>query len=137
NTPDSLVIELLLAHPELLTKLPPVIDDLLPNEGARGLLSRFRSGEPPTDLVRALSREAADRVARAWLGDSPYAAPERMLDECLATLSARARDLRRRALTREIAEAERRGDEAAFRALVEEKRRLDAAAAPAKADGPS
>jgi DNA primase len=134
-TPDFLVVELLLAHPGLLTRLPPEIDDLLPNEEARALLSRFRGGEPPSDLVLALSRDAADRVARSWLGESAaYAAPERMLDECIATLGVRARDLRRRALTREIAEAERRGDDAAFRALVEEKRRLDAAAAPAKSD---
>jgi hypothetical protein len=118
------------------------LQDLFSSEDARALLARVREAggndAARSDLVGELPREAADRVAKAWLGESElYGEPERLLADSIAALGARVRDARRRALTQEIAEAERRGNEAARRALVEEKRRLDAAAAPAKRPSPS
>jgi DNA primase len=140
--PESMILELLLVHGDLEAKLPPDVQDLFSSEDARALLARVReaggSDAARSDLVGELPRDAADRVAKAWLGESElYAEPERLLADSIAALGARARDARRRALTQEIAEAERRGNEAARRALVEEKRRLDAAVAPAKRPSPS
>jgi hypothetical protein len=58
-----------------------------------------------------LPREAADRVARAWLGEQEaYAGAEQMLDDCVTRLVERSREARLRALTQEIREAESRGD---------------------------
>jgi DNA primase len=140
--PESMILELLLVHGDLEAKLPPDLQDLFSSEDARALLARVREAggndAARSDLVGELPREAADRVAKAWLGESElYGEPERLLADSIAVLGARVRDARRRALTQEIAEAERRGNEAARRALVEEKRRLDAAAAPAKRPSPS
>lgn len=130
---ESLVFELLLVHPSLLDRLPPDVDRLLGDEAASALLDRLRSADrttAPTELLTALPRAAADRVARAWLGEQePYALPERMLDDCLAKLAERARETRLRALTREIREAEARGDTTQLAALLGEKQRLGAAKA--------
>ncbi|MET0152542.1 MAG: DNA primase [Candidatus Binatia bacterium] len=135
--PESMILELLVVHGDLKTKLPPNVEDLFTSEEARAMLAKVReAGEGDaarSDLVGELPRDAADRVAKAWLGEVElYAEPERLLADSIAALGTRARDARRRALTQEIAEAERRGNDAERRALVEEKRRLDAAVAPAK-----
>jgi DNA primase len=122
------ILELLLVHRELQRLLPPSAEDLFASAEARGLFVRIRDGGEPTELVRALPREAADRVARAWLGErEAYAAPEQMLDDCVTRLVERSREARLRALTQEIREAESRGDAAALRALLAEKLRLSAA----------
>lgn len=124
-----MILELLFVHGELSSRLSPGVGDLFTSEAARALLAKILDagdGAEKADLVVELPREAADRVAKAWLGEQErYADPERLLADCIATLGARARDARRRALTQEIAEAERRGNGAAYQALVEEKRRLD------------
>jgi hypothetical protein len=137
-----MILELLLVHGDLEAKLPPDVQDLFGSEDARALLARVREAggddAARSDLVGELPRDAADRVAKAWLGESElYSEPERLLADSIAALGARAHDARRRALTQEIAEAERRGNEAARRALIEEKRRLDAAVIPAKRPSPS
>ncbi len=137
SSPESMILELLLVHGDLKTKLPPNLEELFTSEEARALLAKVRGtseGEAARgNLVSELPPDAADRVAKAWLGDLElYGEPERLLADSIATLGTRVRDARRRALTQQIAEAERHGNEATRRALVEEKRLLDAAAAPAK-----
>ena len=131
---ESLIFELLLVHPSLVDRLPAGIDQLLANEAARSLLGRIRAADrstTSTDLLAELPREAADRVARAWLGDEePYTLPERMLEDCLTRLAGRADDARRRALTQEIREAEARGDSEQPDTLLAEKQKLLAKARP-------
>jgi DNA primase len=138
---ECMILELLLVHGELRSQLSPQVADLFTNEAARALLAKILDAGDAAgnaDLVVELPREAADRVAKAWLGEGErYADPERLLADCTATLGARARDARRRALTQEIAEAERRGNAAAYQALVEEKRRLDTAVVARKPQEPS
>ncbi len=140
--PESMILELLMVHGDLEAKLPPDVEDSFSSEEARALLAKVREAggddAQRSELFGERPRDAADRVAKAWLGESElYTEPERLLADSIAALGARARDARRRALTQEIAEAERRGNEVARRALVEEKRRLDAAVAPTKRPSPS
>jgi DNA primase len=127
STQELRILELLLIDRDLQRRLPPSAEDLFASAEARALFARVCDGEP-TELVRELPREAADRVARAWLGEQEvYAAPEQMLEDCVARLVERSRDARLRALTQEIREAESRGDAAALRALLAEKLKLSAA----------
>jgi DNA primase len=130
-TPHELALaEILLVHPELGRSLPDDLDDVLSSDDARALFDRLRaadSSSPPTDLASALPPEAADRVARAWLGEGErYAAPEQLLQDGLAKLRGRARESRLKALSREIRDAESRGDGEALRTLLAEKQRLAA-----------
>jgi hypothetical protein len=94
------------------------------------LFARLRvtdPASPPTDLVSALPLDAADRVARAWLGElERYAAPAQLLQDGLAKLRGRVRDARLRALSAEIREAESRGDGEALKTLLSEKQKLSA-----------
>ena len=128
---ESMILELLLVHPELECKLPADASRLFPTEDARSLLERVRGADASahaSELVAALPREAADRVAHAWSGEADlYASPERMLEDCLAKLDERTREARLRALTEEIRDAERRGDATRLGALIEEKLRLSGA----------
>lgn len=130
SSQEAQIFELLLAHPELVKNLPDDIDALLPSEVARGLLERIRTGDEsiaPSELVDALPRESADRVARARLGEEdPYPAADRMFEGCVTTLRERARYARRRALTQEIRDAQARGDADALNALLARKNELDA-----------
>jgi DNA primase len=141
SSQESRILELLVVHTELRARLPRGVEDLFSNEEARALFVKIRdAGDDvtPAEWIGELPHEAADRVARAMLGeDEVLADPERQLADCLAMLEARARDARRRALTREIAEAERRGDEEMKQALVEKKRQLDASITFPKAETPS
>jgi len=80
------------------------------------------------NVTGAAGAIAADRVAKALLGeDEIYTDPERQLADCLERLAGRSRDERLRALTREIREAENRGDAATLQALLAEKQRLTSA----------
>jgi len=130
STNELALVEILLVHPELGARLPEDLDELLTSDDARALFERIRSADaasPPTDLAGVLPPAAADRVARAWLGEQePYAAPEQMLDDGVAKLRGRAREAQLRALSREIRDAEIRGDGEALRALLAEKQRITA-----------
>ncbi len=125
---ESLILELALVHRSLLERLPDDIDEVLPSDAARSLLERLRAlprDATPTDLLEDLPRDAADRVARAWLGEQEaYAMPERQLEECLGKLESRSRDKRLRLLQREIREAESRGDASVLERLLLEKQQL-------------
>ncbi|HUE38937.1 MAG TPA: DNA primase [Candidatus Binatia bacterium] len=127
---ESMILELLLVHPELQSKLPPGVEVLFASPGSRALFERIREDAAhasSADLVGSLPREAADRVGRAWLGEREvYAAPEQMLEDCLARLDERSHDARLRALTQQIRDAESRGDAEGLEALLTEKQRLAA-----------
>ncbi len=128
---ESMILELLLVREELRAKLPPDLEARFSSEEARSLFRRIRDGGPrvtATEFVGELPRSAADRVAKALLGeDEIYADPERQLADCLERLAGRSRDERLRALTREIRDAENRGDAATLQALLAEKQRLTSA----------
>jgi hypothetical protein len=128
---ESMILELLLVHPDLNRKLPPTIADLFTSRDARELFERVREAVENGDtaqLVSQLPRAAAARVAKAWLGDVEiYATPEQMLQDCLARLDERLHDARLRALTQKIREAEGRGDSEALQALLAEKQKLTVA----------
>ena len=128
---ESMILELLLVHPDLNGKLPPTIAELFTSRDARELFERVREAVEHGDtaqLVSQLPRAAAARVAKAWLGDAEiYATPEQMLQDCLARLDERSHDARLRALTQKIREAEGRGDSAALQALLAEKQKLTGA----------
>jgi DNA primase len=125
---ESMILELLLVRPDLAPRLPTSIETLFASASARDLLNKVQeaiASGSTAEMVGTLPRESADRVARAWLGDTEvYAAPEQMLEDCLARLAVRAREQRLRALTAEIREAEKRGDGEALQALLLEKREL-------------
>ncbi|MBI2962750.1 MAG: DNA primase [Deltaproteobacteria bacterium] len=131
---ETLILELLLVRPELKHRLPDDAERLFASPEARALFERVRAADdshPPSQLVGDLPREAAARVARAWLGEEEiYAAAEQTLDDCLARLAGRAREARLRALTREIRDAESRGDTAQLGTLLAEKQRLAASKPP-------
>jgi DNA primase len=131
---ESMILELLLVHEELRSKLPPDLEARFRNEEARALFRGIRdAGREVTaaEFIAELPRTAADRVAKALLGeDEIYADPARQLADCLERLEGRSRDERLRALTREIREAESRGDAAALQALLAEKQRLTSARQP-------
>jgi DNA primase len=126
---ESMILELLLAYPELKAKVPRSIVDSFGNDDARALFARLiDDSEEHADLARELPRDAADRVGRAWLGEHEvYAAPEQLLQDCLNRLEERSREARLRALTLQIRDAESRGDAAGLEALLTEKQRLAAA----------
>jgi DNA primase len=128
---ECMILELLLVREELRAKLPPDLEARFSSEDARALFRKIRDGGPritATEFVGELPRNAADRVAKALLGeDEIYTDPERQLADCLERLAGRSRDERLRALTREIREAENRGDAATLQALLAEKQRLTSA----------
>jgi DNA primase len=129
---ESLIIELLLTHPELKPTLPSDFERLFTHEEARSLVRRIRESEessPPADFLEELPSPARNRVAKAWLGESEmYADPPQMLADCLTRLERQAVDGELRVLSREIREAEQRGDDARLHALLAEKQRLASAA---------
>jgi DNA primase len=134
SSQESMILELLLVHGELRSRPPPDLEARFPSEEARALFRRIRDAAPgvtAAEFLGELPRGAADRVAKALLGEHEiYADPERQLADCLERLDGRSRDERLRALTREIREAETRGDAATLRALLAEKQRLTTARQP-------
>jgi DNA primase len=125
---ESQILELLLVRPELVSKLPPAIDSIFASGTARALFERIRAEGDPRELLGQLPRDAADRVARAWLGEPDiYPDPQRMLDECLKGLAERTLESRLRAITQKIREAQNRGDTGEAAALLAEKHKLSAA----------
>jgi DNA primase len=129
---ESLIVELLLTHPELDREMPADLERLLPHEEARSLVRRIREAGHATlleEFLDELPTDARNRVAKAWLGESElYAEPSRMLADCLARLEQQAVEGELLVLSQAIRDAEASGDAVRLQALLAEKQRLATAA---------
>ncbi|MGH7897381.1 MAG: hypothetical protein ACREQQ_05475, partial [Candidatus Binatia bacterium] len=125
---ESLIVELLLTHPEIEANLPADFERLLPGDRVRSLVRRIRDAEAPVasaEFLEELPADARNRVAKAWLGESEvYADPQRMLADCVARIEQQALERELRQLSQAIRDAERRGDGSRLQALLAEKQRL-------------
>jgi DNA primase len=130
---ESLIVELLLLHPHLKTKLPSGIEARFASEEARSFLRRVQEADADAaDFLGELSPPARERVARALLGESDlYTEPERMLEDALARIAREHHESLIRAIGREIRDAESRGDVETVQRLLAEKQKLSAEATAA------
>lgn len=123
---ESLVIELLLVHPKLRSRLLSSVETLFVSDTARALLRKvLEEGAVAEAFLEELQPASRDRVARALLGEGELSGhPEQMLDDALARLDRDGRESHVRLLGREIREAELRGDQEALQQFLAEKQKL-------------